>query len=187
MKKLMFCLFVAILTFTISCSKERNTGLSKESPFSDYDLKKDGWISVNVSVSFKAGHDAGELCQIPFVGDLYDPSTYSWFHMPCWGEGENCTWTIGIQIGSTGNPPVSYDTIYPVIATFPYGICDSILLMPARSFFISDSASATAINVSALDDGDWINVPAQTLNRIDSIHYAFSYGAKISQSPDFQD
>jgi hypothetical protein len=107
-------------------------------------------------------------------------------HIPCIGRGENCNWGVSITLNVSADS-VERNILYPVIVTLPEdeGRSEMSLPMPARSFLMQDSISATAIGVSDLDTGTWLNMPDQTWTRIDSTHYSLTTGIEFDTIPEY--
>jgi len=157
-------------------SKVQQTSLLKVAP----------GVHISVSVTFKAGHDGpGSLCYFPYLGDWVSPATSTYQHVPCVGSGENCTWTIGIST-AIGPGSITLDSLYSATVTLLESRSETSIQMPARSFLMNeDFTTGTAIDVDSNDEGYWINLPAQSWTRIDSIHYTLSTGYEVSTSPDY--
>jgi len=164
MKKLFYlCIAISVIFTFTNCSKDHKINTEPSSNYSD--TFKEG-IKFGLSVSFKSGHESGALCYVPYQGDIWDAVSMSYFHFPCIGRGDDCTWSIAIGRGALEGPSEE-----PVVATFKETIGLDTLHMPALSFLFTDSITATAIGVDENDVGTWINMPSQTWIKIDSINY----------------
>ncbi len=181
MKKVIYLVAVIFMTIiVISCAKKQENKTTNTSPTAQ--LKKPGG---SIELSFRAGHDAGALCTLPYQGDFM-PVTGSWIHIPCIGNGSNCGWVIKITT-NVFYGSVVYNTTYPVIVLLPEGegMSETEFEMPARSLLMQDSTSATSIGVSETDSGVWINLAEQVWERIDSTHYRLSIGIEFDTIPEY--
>ncbi len=181
MKKSIYLVAVIIMTIVVySCAK-------KQDNYSTTDASQTGQLKTQRGVffelTFKAGHDAGALCAVPYLGDAF--LTGAWRHIPCVGDGTNCEWTFGFSTNATSFGTIKYKTIYSAIAVLSEhdGRGEEEFVMPARSLLMQDTTSATSIGVSESDKGLWVNVSEQTWERIDSTHYRLATGFEFDTIP----
>ena len=181
MKKSVYLVAVIIMTIVVySCAKKQDNYSTADASQTGQLKTQRGWT---INVSFKAGHNAGALCMVPYLGDAVIAG--AWRHIPCVGSGTNCDWTIGFSTNATYGT-IKYNSIYSAIAILSEydGRGEEEFVMPARSLLMQDTTSATSIGVSESDKGLlWINVSEQTWERIDSTHYQLATGIEFDTIP----
>lgn len=183
MKKTIYLLaFIFMTVIVFSCAKKLDNNTKLRSSLTGQLKVQGGWT---VRVTFKAGHDAGALCMVPYQGDFM-ATLGNWVHIPCVGSGTNCTWTVGYTT-NVSYDSVEYNTTYAATATLSEydKRSEAEFVMPARSLLMQDSTTATSIGVSESDIGIWINVSEQTWNRIDSTHYGLDNGIEFDTIPKY--
>lgn len=157
-KKIIFILFI-FLIISSSCDK-KNEAMdnqiidSGEVSIEEYATKVGG--SVGWSVTFSAGHD--NQYPIPCCG-YFNPGSGMTImpHIPCTGDGDNCTHTISVSI-NIKNSEVSINEYYNGTVTF-------------ISEDFKDEFNISSKSIEVLDEKDvlYINIPEQImLQNIDS-------------------